>query len=341
MRKIYYSLIFPSDLLFSDKHDKALYRRGMDVAFVYDNNIWDRRYSGQSAEFIKAQIAAQNPKEIHFGAAWHHRDASKTFAWRPFVIDIDLPDYELSSGGKLPYRRFKTLSTASANPCDPTFRKSWTYIVVAVKIIDYSLEHEYGFKDRRWVFSGNKGVHCWVMDARACVLTDMMRRAIFESLTSDQGLFRDDIDDPKIASNYKEKIFRTVPFLQSCYTVIRKYMPRLLDDQDLWHDAKAQVCPGDSWAELEKHNYIGAVEFALKVGLPRLDLHAAQCGHMSKIPFSVHGKTGKIAVPFSARHVDDFDPQQSPTVEDVVLAHDGGVPSQSMQAFRAIFGSNT
>jgi DNA primase small subunit len=72
--------------------------------------------------------------------------------------------------------------------------KCWDFIRIAMKIIDsalqgksihydhlmklkYSIE-DFGFKYRLWVYSGRRGVHCWVCDPRARKLNDQARRAI-------------------------------------------------------------------------------------------------------------------------------------------------------------------
>lgn len=48
---------------------------------------------------------------------------------------------------------------------------------------------------------------------------------------------------------------------------------------------------------------------------PRLDIHVStSMNHLLKSPFSVHPKSGKICVPFSAKAVDKFDPCLVPTI---------------------------
>lgn len=342
-RSAYYHHVFPWTAI----QDK-LYRKGVDVGMLFEKDIWDRRCKGKGADDVFAQILARNPKEVHFGALWKDPGAQAShdnFLWRPLVIDIDLPDYKLSAkgGDQETYKQFRTLATPDRDPSLPEFRKSWVFIEIAVEVIDCVLRENFGFTDCKWVSSGNKGVHCWVLDERACRLSGQARRAIFDYFTSDGGLFkesyyRDDANNPERVAAVKKKIFRSSPYLQLCYDIARPKMAVLLEDQNLWDEATRQIlceAPGSEaaaaklrksdavhWYDYERVDHMRAVEFALKVALPRIDPHAAKLGQMSKIPFSVHDKTGKLAVPFDPKRVDVFDPMLAPTVADALDYHD-------------------
>ena len=53
---------------------------------------------------------------------------------------------------------------------------------IAVKIIDIALREDFGFRNILWVFSGRRGIHCWVSDKAVLDLTNEGRSAIVDYL---------------------------------------------------------------------------------------------------------------------------------------------------------------
>lgn len=71
------------------------------------------------------------------------------------------------------YDDIRTCCTG-ANIC----KKCWAYMGAAIKILDNVLRTAFGFANIMFVYSGRRGVHCWVCDDEARTLTDEARSAV-------------------------------------------------------------------------------------------------------------------------------------------------------------------
>lgn len=96
------------------------------------------------------------------------RKTALTPLQRELVFDIDMTDYD-------PVR----LCCAKADICT----RCWAFISAAVKVLHRALQEEFGFKHLMWVYSGRRGIHCWISDKDAMELTDGQRKAIVGFLT--------------------------------------------------------------------------------------------------------------------------------------------------------------
>ena len=51
-------------------------------------------------------------------------------------------------------------------------------MTISIKIIDQILRNDFGFQHLLWVYSGRRGVHCWICDDRARKLSADARKAL-------------------------------------------------------------------------------------------------------------------------------------------------------------------
>lgn len=170
--EIYYRNYFPYDLFFTwlGKDDSEYFER-REFSFTSDRYL--RFQCFKNPKGLKETVLHLNPKKIDIGAVYntlpkmHNQVSTDPNSFVPvekeIVFDIDMTDYD----------DIRTCCKA-AKICD----KCWKYMVVAYKVLNAVLREDFGFEKLLWVFSGRRGIHCWVCDNRARKLNNEGRCAI-------------------------------------------------------------------------------------------------------------------------------------------------------------------
>lgn len=91
------------------------------------------------------------------------RPSAFTPQQRELVFDIDMTDYD----------SVRTCCTG-ADICV----RCWGFIAAAVRVLDHAIRDQFGFQHLLWVYSGRRGIHLWISDPEALVLTDEQRKSI-------------------------------------------------------------------------------------------------------------------------------------------------------------------
>ena len=121
---------------------------------------------------LRKDILRLNPSRFEVGPIYtaNPRDRKtlrKSTAFRPMakelVFDIDLTDYD----------EIRTCCN-KANIC----HKCWSFVTMAIKVVDAALREDFGFQHIMWVYSGRRGAHAWISDKRARNMDDQKRKAL-------------------------------------------------------------------------------------------------------------------------------------------------------------------
>jgi DNA primase small subunit len=220
-------------------------------------------------------------------------------------------------------------------------------MTAALKVLDVGLREDFGFKHLLWVYSGRRGIHCWISDERARKLSDEARSAVAEyfAVVKGEGQARRVLSSMPMHPSVK----RAYEGVLKKYW-IESYLPsqRILEDEDKLEQllnlipdenirsdlaselARSSLNSVDRWGIIEqrvqdalkKKTNFKLVDTLERIILwhvyPRVDIEVSRhMNHLLKGPFCVHPKTGRVCVPMDPADADAFDPERVPTVVDL------------------------
>ncbi|NWR10151.1 PRI1 primase, partial [Paradoxornis webbianus] len=200
-----------------------------------------------------------------------------------------------------------------------------------------------GVRHRLWVYSGRRGVHCWVCDDAVRKWSPALRAAAVEYLSLVKGKW-----DPGrvngVLEGVNEILERVNEILERVNEILEGQMgswkgksaprrvngvleaqsrealqaefPKKKDSVQRWELLRARVERSRQGGRAAAQGPCYADwEVMLQFCFPRLDINVSKgLGHLLKSPFSVHPKTGRVSVPLDLQRLDQFDPFAVPTI---------------------------
>ena len=311
--------------------DARGYMARREFCFTLIGDIFTRFRSYNSEQELRADLVKCYPEKIDVGAVYNVRPNQKATTQiqaqeRELIFDIDMSDYD------------KVRSCCKGKAI---CKYCWTWMSCAVGILADILREDFGFKYLLPVFSGRRGIHLWVCDKRARMLSDDDRRSIVGYMTVVRGdnttaVSKDLIHQRPIhpsleyaQGRHLNKAFIKVflgndPENRNKVTtpegaaVIYSALESVLKGTAKWADfsAKLRYVPGDplEWNLVgrllgaEADGIIAAVQFL--VMYPRLDENVStRQDHLLKLPYCVHPGTGSLCTPLAwGKALHEFDP---------------------------------
>lgn len=182
--KDYYRLFFPFTHMVrwlsyaSPPSSDLLLRR--EFSFTLANDVYVRYKCFKNEEDMRKAFRDLCPHKIDIGATYtsppsgHHTVSADSFkpVDRELVFDVDMTDYDCVR-----------TCCKGAKACG----KCWQFMTAAIKVLDAALREDFGYQQLLWVYSGRRGIHCWVCDKEARELGNEARSAIVSYLTMLKG----------------------------------------------------------------------------------------------------------------------------------------------------------
>ncbi|NXW41343.1 PRI1 primase, partial [Nyctiprogne leucopyga] len=210
-----------------------------------------------------------------------------------------------------------------------------------------------GVKHRLWVYSGRRGVHCWVCDDAVRKWSPALRAAAVEYLSVVKDILGNPESWDKVLALVPEDILPRVALLccsALCWVwtgggggsvqgeagltvstisldhrpqhreLLQSEFPKKRDSVQRWELLKSKMERTRAWnrGAAPSAPCFADWEIMLQYCFPRLDINVSKgVGHLLKSPFSVHPKTGRISVPLDLQRLDQFDPFTVPTISSL------------------------
>lgn len=326
----YYAHLFPHALTCrllgrAWRADGSLERRELCVETTDD--VFIRWLSVRDGAQLKRLFVTKRVSKFHAGAIYDGQLATRKARpihplLRELVFDIDVNDY--ARWGIDP----NDLATCDA---------AWPLVAFGMNLLRCLLRDVFGFKNTMLVYSGRRGAHLSVYDARACALTDEARAAVAAwfspTQNKDKTSFRRIVESPGFASIYSEMV---QPFWESmCVKPRAKGGFGLLDsvaDVEAFVEAMggsharwlefAGRTGHSAWSVLTKYadnskfsesTWASVRQVVLQFVWPVLDVNVTKRrDHLNKQAFSLHAKTDRVCLPVFGEY-SDFDPASCPT----------------------------
>lgn len=240
--KVYYEQMFPyghmaawlgyhgDPNMDADKVLHAKYWKKREFCFTMKDDVYIRYNSYHTMNDFRVMLKKRCPYKIDIGAIYNCEPKKKASAVsfnaeeKEIVFDIDITDYDdvrsCCSGG------------AVCTQC-------WPLMTCAIKVLNIALEKYFGFKHKLWVFSGRRGIHCWIGDPGTQQFTGRIRTAIIHFLHTFVG---NDTSAYKVDFNLLTAMGNVKPihiFYEEVFPICMQYFKKvIIENLDLFMQKK-------------------------------------------------------------------------------------------------------
>ena len=335
----YYGHFFPVQEVgrFLKRHSQRPDKyREIGMRWLIEGKVtWQRFNSFGKPEHMIADIQRRKPNAVYVGPTYN---TDPTLRWvlgkerlhpveQRLVFDVDLTDYD-------DLRTCECVAkTSGLRVCE----KCWPLAAIAVIVLRNLLRYKFGFHEFLCTFSGNKGVHCWVLDQQVLSYTDETRLNISEYFRPFmKGIYTHCVPlqlCPVLEQCYEQVVkplfeqhilgrvisFRTEHGQSLLHKVVQSHqhspdflqqLPSIPDELELWRHIESKL------REYTSEHVVRAV--VMMCTFPRIDKDiTTTMQHLIRCPFTVNGRGGRVCVPIRYQDALEFAPELAPTASTI------------------------
>jgi len=285
--KKYYELYYP----FDEIGRMCAEKKNREIAYY-----WQAPSRWHSSENLKKKTLSSLPWRLEMGAIYsvpvEERSLLGLDAMVPvqkeLIFDIDIDET---------FDELRCCGCVEKKFC----RKCWPLVTAQAHVIDLFLKHLYDFKHVLWVYSGRRGVHCWVLDKKAMQMSERGRRLLTENFTTH---YKNDLatfaENPQ--KYYLSDTILTRSMASFFTQVLRAHFQVFAAENNLFSSPNTRQTVEKICGNVKNSAQLLAnpkfAHTALHFCYPRLDAPVTRhVAHLLKLPFCVHPATFSISVP--------------------------------------------
>ena len=320
--KHYYKEYFDPEIIFKVMRQEDFISR--EFGFDKFDAYFTRNKSFFKAEYLQEYLYTFNIAGAYIGAQYDSplrapgRESvtihDVNWVGRELIFDLDINEYD-------PVR---TCGCKGREMCEIC----WGLVQDAAKIIDETLEIEFGLKERQWVFTGGRGYHCWISDEEVFNLTQDQRSGIVNYMQLINDPLGDQRIDPigdkatllksriylylgkKYILNTPPAVFEEIGIKKAAY---KSMLKRFHEVEASYYQNPYQAYSTAKPPRTDEDTFFTQM---IKYYYPRIDYKVTiDTRRLIRMPGSVHGKTGLIS-----EYVDDpytYTPDKAKSVFDL------------------------
>lgn len=262
---------------------------------------------------------------------------------KELVFDLDVHDFD---------RFCSCTETKRKILCDTC----WLHIEGAYFIMEFCLVHLFGYSKENllYVYSGGKGIHCFVNDRRALSLSEKQRFFMYDTIAVGSGKNQDEAADndlckwihryatPQLTEKLEDLFIKQVITKRNLFVTSKSFCKWFLDKllshypsthanlikTTVWQQMKSSASVWDIIKTLEIYDFHSKtlvkprIFIIYRLYYPIIDKNPLANSHSIKLPFSIHTTTRNIALPIDQSFIESLDKgEQLVTLESICSAH--------------------